>query len=282
MFKKLVSTFAIAGLMLAITPVLAKPNLTSTVAEVASSTKGPAVQVVIPSHAIEVAPNIYNIGYSVDVDGTILQGYAIIHPKAKPAKPANPGNGGGGSTTSTCYAFLAKGAKWKNVEGYNFAPDNTAGLATSEISTILANSLQKWNVAAGTAIFGTQVGNDVNVAAIGNSTNGVNEVVFGSINSPGAIAVTYAWGVFGGPISGRYLAEWDMIFDQEDFSWNIDGNSLDMDFENITTHEIGHAAGMGHPTDTCVNETMYRYASEGEIKKRDLNIGDIAGIQALY
>jgi hypothetical protein len=39
---------------------------------------------------------------------------------------------------------------------------------------------------------------------------------------------------------------------------------------------------MGHPTDTCVNETMYRFASEGETKKIDLNAGDIAGINDLY
>ena len=55
-----------------------------------------------------------------------------------------------------------------------------------------------------------------------------------------------------------------------------------MDFLNIATHEAGHAAGLGHAPDTCLDETMYRFASEGEINKRDLNPGDIAGIVALY
>jgi len=55
-----------------------------------------------------------------------------------------------------------------------------------------------------------------------------------------------------------------------------------MDFENIATHELGHAAGMGHPSDSCTEETMYRFADFGEIKKQTLEAGDIAGIKALY
>ncbi|MEK0349324.1 MAG: hypothetical protein QQN50_06000 [Nitrosopumilus sp.] len=39
---------------------------------------------------------------------------------------------------------------------------------------------------------------------------------------------------------------------------------------------------MGHPTDDCTEETMYRFAGAGETKKRDLNTGDITGIQRLY
>ena len=55
-----------------------------------------------------------------------------------------------------------------------------------------------------------------------------------------------------------------------------------MDFENIATHEIGHSVGMGHPPDECIDETMYRFADYGETGKRDLNSGDIAGINDLY
>ena len=55
-----------------------------------------------------------------------------------------------------------------------------------------------------------------------------------------------------------------------------------MDFENIAQHELGHSFGLGHPSDGCTEETMYRFASEGETKKRNLNSGDIAGIKKLY
>ncbi|MEK0324046.1 MAG: matrixin family metalloprotease [Nitrosopumilus sp.] len=51
---------------------------------------------------------------------------------------------------------------------------------------------------------------------------------------------------------------------------------------NIAAHKIGHVTGMGHPTDDCTEETMYRFAGAGETKKRDLNTRDITGIQRLY
>lgn len=55
-----------------------------------------------------------------------------------------------------------------------------------------------------------------------------------------------------------------------------------MDFLNIDTHELGHAIGLGHPGETCTEKTMFAYADYAEIKKRDLNAGDIAGIRKLH
>ncbi|MBS3106029.1 matrixin family metalloprotease [Candidatus Woesearchaeota archaeon] len=55
-----------------------------------------------------------------------------------------------------------------------------------------------------------------------------------------------------------------------------------MDYQNIATHEFGHAAGMNHPSDSCTEETEYRFAQSGETKKRTLNAGDISGIIKLY
>jgi len=56
-----------------------------------------------------------------------------------------------------------------------------------------------------------------------------------------------------------------------------------MDTQNIATHELGHAAGMGDLYETTAAlETMYGYSTEGETSKRDLYFGDIAGIQNLY
>jgi hypothetical protein len=55
-----------------------------------------------------------------------------------------------------------------------------------------------------------------------------------------------------------------------------------MDFDNITTHEVGHAVGMGHPDSTCTLETMYAYAGNDETKKQDLYTGDIADVNRLY
>ena len=75
-----------------------------------------------------------------------------------------------------------------------------------------------------------------------------------------------------------------MLFDDGDYTFgDVDsGDSNVMDFRNIVTHECGHAAGMGHPSDDCTEEAMYRFADIDEIKKIDLNAGDIAGIKKLY
>ena len=116
------------------------------------------------------------------------------------------------------------------------------------------------------------------------SPDGKNEVLFGDIISEGSIAVTITWYETRGPPQSRDIVEWDQVYDVVDYGWS-DGTPYEedkMDFANIATHELGHALGLGHPDDSCTEETMYGYASEGEVKKRDLNYGDITGIQALY
>src|SRR4029453_17726720 len=101
------------------------------------------------------------------------------------------------------------------------------------------------------------------------------------IADAGVIAVTYTWGVFGGPPRGRGVVEGGMIFDSDSFTWATDGSPGGVDFRNIDTHELGHAMGLGHPSNACTEETMYAFAALGETKKRDLNAGDIAGINGL-
>lgn len=69
-----------------------------------------------------------------------------------------------------------------------------------------------------------------------------------------------------------------------DFTWgDATTNPAVMDLQNIATHELGHGVGLGDLYDTvCIDETMYGYSTEGETSKRDLNAGDIVGIQELY
>lgn len=235
----------------------------------------------LPPQAREVAPNVFLLGTAV-VDGQVLSGYAFLHPAPNAARPPGAGGGRGGGGAS-CFAFLASGAKWKVTEPYLFDPANLAGLDPSALPASLGTSLAQWDNQVAFAIFGsgsTATGLTADAAA----PDGTNEVLFGPIDSPGTIAVTIVWGVFSGPPFGRYLAEWDMVFDDVDFGWSngVTGVAGKMDFTNIATHEDGHAAGMAHPEDSCTDETMYRFADYGETKKRDLNPGDIAGIQRLY
>lgn len=241
----------------------------------------------IPEEAVEVTEGVFNIGTSV-VDGKVVEGIMFIHDKNdfkkgyhhRPDHSKGPGNKGNDGE-STCYEFLSKGAKWRTAENYLVDPSNNRGLDESLIRENVALDIQKWEDASNYDIMGDEISGIVDGADTNNPDN-KNEVMFGSIDSQGAIAVTIVWGVFKGPPHQRELVEWDQVYDQVDFDWSLTGESGKMDFENIATHEIGHAVGMGHPEDTCTEETMYAYADSGETKKRDLNSGDIAGISELY
>lgn len=150
----------------------------------------------------------------------------------------------------------------------------------------IKTSVDAWDSEVGFDVFGTEVAGVVDGADT-ISPDGKNEVMFADIDSPGAVAVTIVWGIFGGRPSNRRLVEWDQVYDDVDYDFgNAEDKDFDpsntMDFLNVAVHEVGHAAGMGHPSDGCTEETMYRYVSYGETLKRDLNTGDIAGIKALY
>jgi len=183
------------------------------------------------------------------------------------------------------YTLLVKGAKWKETPvNYVIDPDNTYGLSVEFIIGAISASAEEWDDHTGTELFGSytkgssswDVWEDV-------YSNRINEIFFGDYPRDGVIAVAIVWGYFGGPPSGREIIEFDIMFDI-DYTWG-DATSYPkvMDLQNIATHEIGHGAGLGdlYKTETS-DETMYGYSTEGEIKKRDLNPGDIAGIRFLY
>ncbi len=228
----------------------------------------------IPANAVRVGDNVYDLGKAV-VDGTEVEGYMFVHNAA--ARSGGASNKGG-----TCYAYFAKGAKWKVVEPWVVNPVNMAGLNQSSILGKLSADIGAWETAAGKDIVGTGASTGDALSADTASPDDINEVYFADIDSPGTIAVTIVWGIFSGPTFNRQLVEWDQVYDDVSFGWSYNGEAGKMDFENIATHELGHAIGMGHPSDGCAEETMYRFASYGETKKRTLNAGDIAGIFGLY
>lgn len=248
----------------------------------------------LPDVATQNMP-VVDLGTAVDPEtGRLVQGYAYVHYKDAKAKPPHAGGGKdkGGKGGSSCYGFMAKGAKWKNVESWVVNPANIDGVNEAAVFLMVNDGVNTWEDAAD----GVEDGNFINILGSGSSTDvileadtvspdNVNEVYFADVDSPGAIAVTIVWGVFGGPPRGRYLAEWDQIYDDVDFDWTADAkvDPTRMDFANIAIHELGHTFGLADLyTSECAEETMYGYGTEGETKKRDLNAGDIAGIKELY
>lgn len=229
---------------------------------------------------------VISLGTAVDPQtGEKVEGLAIIHYKGQAIKPAKPPRGG----ESQCFVYLAGGAKWRTVEPWVVNPQNTRGLESGFLFSNLTADVAKWEDAAdgtlgdgGIDILGEGTSTSDLLTADTASPDGQNEVYFANVSTSKAIAVTIVWGVFGGPPSGRRLVEWDQIYDDYDYDWSPVGETGKMDFENIATHELGHSVGMGDLYNTCVYETMYGYAGYGETLKRDLNTGDIAGINGLY
>ncbi len=245
------------------------------------STPGVSRELLLPA-AADGSP-VISLGQAVDPKtGKIVDGIAFIHYKTGYEKGSNSGKKPGGGASS-CYAFLANGARWKTTEGYVVDPTNTRGLDGTTVSSLLAQAAETWDGQVIFNVFNPEVTGVVD-GADNAAPDGKNEFLFADVSGQGAIAVTIVWGVFSGPTFNRELVEWDMVFDDVDFDWSAEaaGVAGKMDFLNIATHEIGHAAGLGHPANTCTEETMYAYANYGETMKRNLNAGDIAGIKALY
>lgn len=283
MFKKLVaaasiasSVFLFSGIALAVPP-LQTATLT---------TPGTTRTLVLPP-AADSSP-VISLGTATDPGtGKIVEGIAIIH-RPSPAKPS--GGKPGGQTT--CYTYLARGAKWKTVEPWVTNPTNMRALDVTAVFNLLSGGISKWEDATdgtvgngvGTDVLGTGATTATTLVADTISPDNQNEVYFADISDPGVIAVTIVWGIFSGPTFARELVEWDQVYDDVSYDWSAEASGISgkMDFDNISTHELGHSVGMGDLYNSCIEETMYGYSANGETKKRDLNSGDIQGVNALY
>ena len=270
LFSIVVATLLVFTVMMVLTPALAAPN--ENASDKAKSKAG-----FIPEHAVKISESVYSLGNAKDHTGKVVEGFLFIDNKKSPAKPdGTPGNGNKKTKTgetSTCYTLFAKGASWKTTEPYIIGPGIDG--------TLTAASLDAWDSQVAFDIFGSEQAGTPD-GADSNSPDNKNEVMFENLGSTSTIAYTITWGIFGGPPSQRQLVEWDVVFNSDYAFGNADDSSGVMDYQNIATHEFGHALGLTHPSDTCLEETMYRFADVGEIKKRTLEPGDIAGLNKLY
>ena len=213
----------------------------------------------------------------------ILEKRTFIHYRKGRVKPPWAG-GGKNKDDEGYYSYLSKGARWKNPEVFYLNPicyDSTAGEMLVEDAVVAG--MAEWETAEGVSfdIFGDLLIADVTYD--GGAYREYNTISFESYGNSDVIGVATVWGYFSGPPSQREIIEAHILLN-DDFVWGdatIDDTLMDV--QNIITHELGHCAGMGDLYEPAAGEeTMYGYSGEGEIKKRDLYIGDEAGIAKLY
>jgi len=113
-----------------------------------------------------------------------------------------------------------------------------------------------------------------------NPDNGIdNTVRWNTIDGPGgAIAMTQFmfW------VRTKELIMFNIIFDSEE-DWSTDEATGTFDVQNVMTHELGHTLVLDDLRSLRDGAlTMHAYTWPGDITKRDLGLGDILGIQAIY
>jgi hypothetical protein len=159
---------------------------------------------------------------------------------------------------------------WYTTAGYWINPTNTYDISESDVVNTIQISANTWDVETSYEVFSYN-GTTTNLAG---KYDGYNVVSWGTYSQANVIAVTFIWYT-----RGTRILETDTLMNVH-FAWSLSGK---MDVQNIMTHEFGHWCGLNDLyNDKDYWLTMYGYANYGETSKRDLGLGDILGLQAVY
>lgn len=168
----------------------------------------------------------------------------------------------------TAYAYSINVSNGYNSLPYEFRVHNTF---TSSEGTSMASAAKAWEDAGkGVIAKKSSYTNDVKSYPIKDSTNNVTKYTASS----DYLAQCSWW------TSSNKITEADINFNP---SYTIvpSPTSSQYDMQTIMTHEIGHALGLGHSSDTKTTPVMKPTFSTGE-KVRTISSDDIDGIKAIY
>ncbi|KAM6557873.1 hypothetical protein CsatB_004892 [Cannabis sativa] len=171
------------------------------------------------------------------------------------------------------YAYFYGKPRWERTPpltlSYGFSPDATLKYLTGdEIRTVFRRAFSRWSAVIPVNFTEIEEYNSADIK-IGfyRGDHGDGEPFDGVL---GVLAHAFS------PENGRFhldAAE----------SWSVDFNKEKsksaIDLESVATHEIGHLLGLGH---SKVKEAVMYPSLSPRIKKIDLKIDDVEGVQALY
>ena len=239
----------------------------------------------IPESAIRISPDVFYLGPAFDPNHRLnsISGYVFVFTREAAEMNISTLKKPNIFHASNCFGFIAEGARWKTGGQYVLDTTNTKGLSAQFIEETVSSSINIWddlvqfNIVTGRDVVSTVDGVDFI------SPDGKNEILFADFTNDNIIAQVTVWGNFNGPLSGRFLQEADMAFNNH-FKWgDVDDCSDCMDFSSIFRHEFGHWVGLTDQQDSqCSEVTMFFASSIGETKKRSLEPPDITGAKILY
>ena len=254
-----------------------------------SAAQGPPEGFSLPDGATEVAPGMFLLGTSVE-RGVPIIGYAYAHHR----NGHDGGPGGGGDPepdpepdASSCYSFIANGARWRVAEVVMINPASSPDLGVS--ASQIEGWMRAWeDQSPVSGIYGDFVGTNIALSADSTSTDGTNEVYFDTIADPGVLGYTIVWSTRTGPPRSRQIVEADIVIEDGEWTWWIGDPETTppghLDLGAVFTHEGGHYVGLGHTDETalCEGETMYPSLASGDGTKQGLGDGDVAGVVDLH
>jgi hypothetical protein len=151
---------------------------------------------------------------------------------------------------------------------------NNADVSQSAAEAAIQYAMNVWNTQGGTA-FQFAYGGRVSDMNTGN--DGKSVILFrNTTDGGGALASTYSW------TTNNYLSDSDIVFWDGSYTFftGTSGCSGGVYVEDVASHELGHALGLGHSDQP--DATMYPSTGWCAQDWRTLSADDIAGIQSLY
>jgi hypothetical protein len=204
----------------------------------------------------------------------------------------------GGGTTSKLYSY--SGIHWANSDIPVDYYINSAGspVAPANAQLGITASFQTWENDQKSYIDFTYMGNTGIVPGLNATapdyTNVVGWADLSNTSYSGAIGVTIIWSLTG----LKHIVDCDTVLNSAAmFAWTqadigstdpdtvqLPNTSLyDVDVQNIMTHEAGHWLMLNDLYDSvAIEQTMYGYAYDRELKARSLESGDMAGVRKIY